>query len=194
MGAARYSPMSQSKRLLFYIAINVLVSACTTLTILFVWDRSHPSTAISLPGQATSSPAGSSTPSTSLTPVSRTSPAGTSVASAASSPIPDASGNVILVDNVFGAGDLANEVVLIKRTGEGELTLTGWQITGDDGSAFTFPSLVLYPGGAVQVHTAAGVNSVVDMYWGLDEPVWQSGETVTLLDAQGKIYSTYRIP
>jgi hypothetical protein len=123
----------------------------------------------------------------SLTPIS-------AAATPAGSPQPDASGSIILIDNVFGAGDLANEVVLIKRTGDGELALTGWQIKGDDGTPYTFPSLVLYPGGAVQVHTAAGVNTVVDLYWGLDEPVWQSGETVTLLDPQGQVYATYRIP
>ncbi len=179
--------MSQSRRLLFYIVINILVSACTTLAVLWLWDRTHSSTPFTL-GQAaqpTSSVDGIS-PS-SLTPsVNEVTPA--------SPPQPDSSGKIILIDNVFGAGDLANEVVLIKRAGDGALNLTGWQLDGAAGNNFTFPSLDLYKDGAVQIHTTAGVNTVVDLYWGLDEAVWHSGDTINLLDPQGQVYATYRIP
>jgi len=177
--------MTQSKRLLFYLALNVLVSACVTLSILWLWNRSHPAMPVSFPPAA--SPSGSSGQPASLTPVQPT-------AAPASSPVPDASGSIIQIENVFGAGDLANEVVLVRRTGSGELPLTGWQITGEEGPVFTFPSLVLYTGGAVQVHSAAGVNTVVDLYWGLDAPIWQPGETVTLVDPAGKVHATYRLP
>lgn len=175
--------MSQSRRLIFYIILNVFVSACTTLAVLILWDRTHSSqpVSVSLPGgqQASTAPA-------SLTPVS-------TAAAPASSPEPDSSGSVILIENVFGAGDLASEVVMIKRTGSGELSLTGWQISNGEES-FTFPSLTLYTGGAVQVHTAAGVNTVVDLFWGLDHAVWQQGSTVNLMDPLGKVYATFRIP
>lgn len=174
--------MSQSRRLLFYLALNVLVSACTTLAILVLWDRTHSQNTapLALPASTAGSPAPA------LTPIQ----AG---AAPAGSPEPDSSGSVILIDNVFGAGDLANEVVLIRRAGSGELSMTGWQVTnGED--TFTFPGLVLYTDGAVQIHSTAGVNTVVDLFWGLDHAVWQTGETVTLLDPAGKVFATYRIP
>jgi len=31
--------MKSWKRLLFYLVLNILVSACTTLAVLFVWDQ-----------------------------------------------------------------------------------------------------------------------------------------------------------
>ena len=34
--------MKQWKRLVYYLLINVLVSACTTVTVLYFWDRTHP--------------------------------------------------------------------------------------------------------------------------------------------------------
>jgi LysM repeat protein len=34
--------MKQWKRLIYYLMINVLVSACTVLAVLTVWDRTHP--------------------------------------------------------------------------------------------------------------------------------------------------------
>jgi LysM repeat protein len=33
--------MKQWKRLIYYLLLNVLVSACTTMAVLFVWDRTH---------------------------------------------------------------------------------------------------------------------------------------------------------
>ncbi len=33
--------MKQWKRLIYYLMINVLLSACTTLAVLYAWDRSH---------------------------------------------------------------------------------------------------------------------------------------------------------
>ena len=35
--------MKQWKRLVYYLLINVLVSACTTVVVLYFWDRTHPS-------------------------------------------------------------------------------------------------------------------------------------------------------
>ena len=34
--------MKQWKRLVYYLLINVLVSACTTVVVLYFWDRTHP--------------------------------------------------------------------------------------------------------------------------------------------------------
>lgn len=98
------------------------------------------------------------------------------------------------IDTVIGAGNLDTERVLLKRTGGGELALAGWQLTDEDGHVYTFPQLTLYQGGAVNVYTRLGQNTVVDLYWGLSVPVWQSGETVTLYDAQGEVRATFVIP
>jgi LysM repeat protein len=104
---------------------------------------------------------------------------------------------VVVIKNVVGAGDLNTERVLLKFTGEGELSMVGWRLEDQDGNRFEFsqsPALTLFTDGAVYIFTKPGVNSVIEQFWGKDQPVWQSGEVVTLLDAEGKVRSNYTIP
>lgn len=54
--------------------------------------------------------------------------------------------------------------------------------------------MTLYGGGAVNIYTRAGANSVVELYWGLNQAIWKSGITVTLIDAQGMTRGAYTIP
>lgn len=100
----------------------------------------------------------------------------------------------VIIDSVVGVGDLATERVLLLRTGPGELSLAGWKLQSENGKTFVFPQLVLYQAGAVNLYTKAGVPTVVALYWGLDQPVWHSGDTVTLVDNQGLVHATYNIP
>lgn len=99
-----------------------------------------------------------------------------------------------IISSVIGAGDLGSERVFITRTGGGDLSLAGWQLRDEDGNVFVFPQLSLYQGGAVNVWTGSGSPTVVDLYWGLTQSVWSSGELVTLMDAQGKERATYSVP
>lgn len=111
----------------------------------------------------------------------------------AATPVTEAEARII-INAVISPGDLASERVFITRSGSGELPLAGWQLRDEDGNAFIFPQLVLYQEGAVNVWTTSGVNTVVDLYWGLSTPVWRSGEKVTLVDAEGKVRATYTVP
>ncbi len=181
--------MNQGKRLLFYIVLNVIVSALTTLAILFIWDRPHaqvqtPTAAAPFIQASTPAPTSASTPA----------PAEPAAPTAEPSQTVDASAKLIAIDNVFGIGNLKDEFVLLKRIGDGELTLTGWHLDDGSGNTYTFPALTLYKNGAVQVHTAAGTDTVVDLYWGRDTSAWQVGKIVTLYDDQGNVKATYRIP
>jgi LysM repeat protein len=98
------------------------------------------------------------------------------------------------IESVVGAGDLSSERVMIRRTGSGDLSLAGWQIVEDGGKVFVFPQLNLYEGGAVTLYTRSGKSTVVELFWGLDAYLWESGETVILLDNTGEVRSTYRVP
>lgn len=100
----------------------------------------------------------------------------------------------VVINSVIGAGDLASERVFLTRTGFGELDLTGWQLRDQNGNVFTFPQLSLFESGAVNVWTTTGTPSVVDLYWGLQSPIWSSGEEVKLFDAQGKERARYVVP
>jgi hypothetical protein len=108
-----------------------------------------------------------------------------------SGPVPEAR---VIINSVIGAGDLASERVFLTRTGSGVLSLAGWQLKDEDGNVFVFPQLELFAPGGVHVWTTTGSTTVVDLYWGLQSPVWAPGEEVTLLDDQGKERATYTVP
>jgi LysM repeat protein len=111
--------------------------------------------------------------------------------------IPEHPKGVVVIDGVIGPGDLETEKVLLRHRGEGEFSLAGWQLSNQAGDFYEFPQipeLILYKDGAVYVNTKSGADSVVDLFWGLDEPVWGSGDTVTLRDPQGIARDSYTIP
>ncbi len=165
--------MNQRLRLFLFILLNIFVSACVTSAILFWYDRTHRS----VPSSPGADPGG-------VLAV----PLGTEVAT---TPDPDAT---IEIMSIIGAGVLDTEVVLIKNTGPTAIQLAGWRLQDSNGNVFTFPQLTLNRDGAVQVYTAAGINTVVELYWGRNQAVWQSGEIATLIDAKSNIRAIFRIP
>lgn len=175
--------MSQGKRLLFYIALNVVVSAVTTLAVLWIWGRANqppptpPIPTLAQPGQAASNTASPAVQESPSTPIATLSP----------------NEKAITIANVYGVGSLQDEVVVIKNVSQKAVLLTGWRLDNGKGDTYTFPSLTLNDNGAVQVHTTAGTDTVIDLYWGRDAPVWHTDDIVTLLDAQGNIRATYQI-
>lgn len=173
--------MTAWKRLLFYLVLNIIVSAATTLAVITWWDRAH-QTPPTLPVNSAPAVAQQSTTSQ---PGGKPTPIAT--------PIP-LNQPVIEIKNVFGMGDLQNEVVVIKRVGDGELSLSKWKLADEAGHEYTFPELVLNKDGAVQVFTRAGVDTVIELYWGMTEAIWKSGGQVTLTDPQGIVRATYTIP
>ncbi len=159
------------RKLVYYLLLNVFVSACVTGAILFWYDRNL---------RATYAPAAPAlTPGNPISLTETLSP---------SDEIP------VQIVSVVGAGTLNTELVSIRYRGEGQLNLAGWQLKDEDGNAFTFPQLILFANGAVQVHTAAGSDTVIDLYWGAPEAVWRSGENARLYDAQGNLRAVYRVP
>lgn len=161
------------RRLFLYLLLNVFISACVTGAILFWYDRNYRATMTIVPQAAA--------------PVQ-----GETVAPLETLP-PDAEIPVEIV-SVVGAGNLSAEVVVVRYNGEGELGLANWQLKDDNGNTFTFPQLTLYKNGAVQVHTASGSDTVVDLYMGLRDPIWESGEVAKLFDPQNNLRAIYRVP
>jgi hypothetical protein len=153
--------------------LNVFISACVTGTILFWYDRNYRASLAPVPQVAA--------------PVQ-----GESAAPLATIP-PDTEVPIEIV-SVVGAGTLGTEVVVVHFNGEGELGLANWQLKDDNGNTFTFPQLILYTDGAVQVHTASGSDTVVDLYMGLRDPIWESGEVAKLFDPQDNLRAIYRVP
>lgn len=106
---------------------------------------------------------------------------------------------VVEITEVIGVGDLTAEAVRISNAGDRPLMLRGWELTDEDGHVYAFVDVTLYGGSeagspSILVHTEAGQNGPSDLYWGLETEVWESGETVTLRDAEGTVQATYDIP
>lgn len=118
-------------------------------------------------------------------------------------PTPTASGVVItatpegepqvVIRGAYERGDLESEFVYLENVG-GVATMAGWTLEDGKGNSFAFPEFTLYRGGGVNVYTRAGNNSVINLYWGMDQPLWDPGKTITLRDGQGKNHSTFRVP
>jgi LysM repeat protein len=224
--------MTQWKRLVFFLILNVLVSACTTFAVLIAWDRLRDP----LPG-------GLIQPITiNLSRPTQPSPEGTPLVVSAPNPTPTPAYEIhtvqdgdtfesiaqtyhvsveelitangysrsqtlspnellrvpihpVIIDSVIGVGDLATEHVVIVSNTEGELSLAGWQLENNTGSTYTFPQVTLFvKGGPMEIFTKSGANTVSEIYWGMQAPVWLSGMVATLRDPQGAIQATYTIP
>jgi hypothetical protein len=159
------------KKLIQYLLLNVLVSATVTGGMLFWYDRNY--RAVIQPSVVQATPITNSS---------------TSVSTELQTDI------LIKISSVVGAGVLESEIVVVKFEGEGELDLSSWQLKDDNGNTYTFPQLTLYQNGAVQIHTIAGTDSVIDLYWGIGEAVWSSGENASLYDSQGNLRAVYKVP
>jgi hypothetical protein len=109
-------------------------------------------------------------------------------------PTPDSGEAEVSIALVIGSGVLEDERVIIQVEEGSQLPLAGWSLEDGDGNIYLFPQLTLYPGGAVSIYTRAGTDSVVELFWGLNSPVWTPGETAVLRDPGGKIRATFTLP
>ncbi len=95
---------------------------------------------------------------------------------------------------VVGVSDLNTERLILGEAGGGKHALAGWQLHDEDGNIYTFPQATLYENGQIMVNTRVGLDNPIELYWGLSDPVWTSGEIVTLYNAGGQVQATYQIP
>ena len=100
----------------------------------------------------------------------------------------------IMIEKVLGAGVLENEKIVIRRSGNGELSLAGWRLTDNKGFEYLFPQLTLYEDGAINLNTRSGQDTVVDLFWNQPSPVWSSGKIISVYDQHDKLRTTYTIP
>src|SRR3990172_3198984 len=113
------------RRLIYYLLLNVFVSACVTSAILFWYDRNYRATLVPVPAAQAGSGA---SPAETLSP---------------QTDIP------VRIESVVGAGTLNVETAVIHYSGDEQLNLSGWQLKDEDGSTFTFPQLTVYKNGSV---------------------------------------------
>ncbi|MCB0033489.1 MAG: lamin tail domain-containing protein [Anaerolineales bacterium] len=114
----------------------------------------------------------------------------------APSPIPteplDQGEVIIEIREIIAAGVLTEEAVSIVNVGSRPVALQDWTLSDQDGHVYTFGQNTLFGDGAgIVVNTEAGQSSNLELYWGLEEPIWELGDTATLLDAEGTVQATF---
>lgn len=97
------------------------------------------------------------------------------------------------IRGVASPGVLTLEAVTIVNTG-GPVELAGWSLRDESGRQYRFPALTLFEGGAVNVHTQTGQDTVIDLYWGLTEPIWAKDKVVLLSDQNGSLAANFTVP
>lgn len=173
--------MKNGSKLWLYIIINILVSAATILLVLFIWEWTHPEPDITpLPGTSTEENQVGNT--------------GTNQPSPTPSIEFQESDFQMIIQTIVGAGNLEMEYIKINNQSEGAVDLTGWQLKDENGNIFDFPTMILDSGGALTIYSKSGQNTVIELYWQAETPIWQSGETAQLLDSDGNLTASYLIP
>ncbi len=162
------------KKLLPYLLLNVVISALTMFLVLVIWNRTHLA-------------AGTLSPQNQLSPK-------VELSATATSALPSLEQPSVEIQAVIVPGDLESERVLIRSVSSTTLNLTGWKVSNGKGQDFTFPSLTLFPGGAIALFSRSGQNTANEIYWGLQQAAWSNGAMVTLSDYAGNVRVEYTIP
>jgi hypothetical protein len=152
----------------YFIILNIIVSATVTFAVLYYYDHYY-----------------------NLTPLPTLSASIPSPTSVAQVDLGDVQMEII---SVIGVGVAETEIAVLQNKGEDAVLLTSWILRNGEGSSYTFPQVKMFKDGIVQVHTSAGANSPVDLYWGRAQAAWHSGDVASLFDTQGNLRATYVIP
>ena len=100
----------------------------------------------------------------------------------------------VQISRIPGVGQLdAEEIVIINMSNT--IFIEGWSISDSDGNVFIFTNgRRLFSNATMTLVTRSGQGTPVLAYWGLDQAVFEQGETILLRDEDGIIVDTYIVP
>jgi LysM repeat protein len=105
-----------------------------------------------------------------------------------------ASGQGLRIGLVETPGTLLSEAVSLINDSNLAVNLQGWRLEREGGPSYTFGSVSVFPGGSLWVHSRAGTNTSVALFWNQSAPVWQSGAVARLINPQGEVITSYTLP
>ena len=172
--------MKRWLKFFLYLIINIVVSALTVVGVLWLWEKYFPSpcdiTNVPIPSvQVNKDEQGS------IQAVEVTQP-------------PNYDQAKIAINGVFGIGQYELERIFIINQAESSVNLENWSISGNQNDVYTFPGLILNQEGAANINSRIGNDTVIELFWGSSQAIWESGDTVTLIDPNGNVHATYQIP
>lgn len=99
----------------------------------------------------------------------------------------------VVISEVNNPGELMQETLVLLNQGAGT-SLKDWQLEGSPLGIIAFPDILLFSGGSIRIHTAAGQNTSSDLYLGQGEPAWPPGTTMILLDDKNNEIDRFTVP
>ncbi|MEZ4614596.1 MAG: LysM peptidoglycan-binding domain-containing protein [Caldilineaceae bacterium] len=100
----------------------------------------------------------------------------------------------VVIQLVEAPGDLLAEAVQVTNDNDRAVNLSGWVLDREGGPSYTFGNVPLFPGSYVWLHTQAGDNTSIAIYWGRDAAAWPAGTLLRLHNPQGAQVSTFSVP
>lgn len=98
------------------------------------------------------------------------------------------------IRTIGGVGVLGEEFVEIINDTDLSFNLQGWKLRRGGGPEYTFGDLLVFPGGSVRLLTGSGADTTIARHWAQSAPVWSSGATAVLVNAQGQSVTEYTVP
>lgn len=100
----------------------------------------------------------------------------------------------IRLSPVLGAGNLNNEVIGVVNDSDLAVNLQGWRVEREGGPAYTIGNTTMFPGSGIQLHSGAGTNTSIDLYWNQPSAVWTQGAVARLINSQGAEIARLTVP
>ena len=107
---------------------------------------------------------------------------------------PAATGQGLRIGAVESPGSSLSEAISLVNDSNLAVNLQGWQLAREGGPTYTFESVSIFPGGSLWIHSRAGSNTSVALYWGEENPIWQSGAVIQLRNPQGELVTSAIVP
>ena len=167
-------------KLFLYLLLNIVVSALTVMGVLWLWEKYYPSPC-DIANVPTPSIQGNRDEVAAVQAVEVSQPQNYELA-------------MITINGVFGIGQYELERIFVVNQGDSSINLENWSISRGMNETYTFPALILNKDGAVNVNSRIGNDTVIELFWGSSEAIWESGDVVSLTDPNGNVHSTYQIP
>jgi LysM repeat protein len=113
---------------------------------------------------------------------------------ATATPIANSVTTGIRVTAVENPGVVGSEIINVANDSDLAVNLQGWRLEREGGPTYTFGNVLLFPGSGIKLHSGAGTDSSVDVYWNQPAAVWSTGAVARLLNPQGAEVSRLAAP
>jgi WD40 repeat protein len=108
-------------------------------------------------------------------------------------PLPTIENAQIEIVQVLNPGDISTEAIELRNLTDGIISLQGWTLRDSSENIYEFPDLRLFNSATISIATRIGTDFPSQLFWNRNEPVWEIGDIVRLMDADGNLQATLTV-